>query len=204
MSASVVSPYMFQSYTWPSSGDVPCTVLLSALLLHHNFTWVCGRTFYPCCCHVPYLLSVLLSCVPLCCWSCRTVRKKTDSREVHMTTIQIEDTATYPSKIVTKQQGGKQHCTRNIPWSWSSIWPKHVGWHNRRRHSNVLRSDCVLVCILKHSACVGFLNNVRLCRLKYVMKISVLSFAWLQNVDAWKWSRNGWGGIRKTNAISGS
>jgi hypothetical protein len=32
---------------------------------------------------------------------------KTDSREVHMTTTQIEDTATYPSKIVTKQQGGK-------------------------------------------------------------------------------------------------
>jgi len=32
---------------------------------------------------------------------------KTDSREVHMTTAQIEDTATYPSTIVTKQQGGK-------------------------------------------------------------------------------------------------
>ena len=44
-----------------------------------------------------------------------TVHNKTDSREVHMTTTQIEDTATYPSKIVTKQQGGKQHCTRNIP-----------------------------------------------------------------------------------------
>jgi hypothetical protein len=27
----------------------------------------------------------------------------------------IEDTATYPSKIVTKQQGKQQHCTRNIP-----------------------------------------------------------------------------------------
>jgi hypothetical protein len=27
---------------------------------------------------------------------------KTDSREVHMTTTQIEDTATYPSKIVTE------------------------------------------------------------------------------------------------------
>jgi len=27
---------------------------------------------------------------------------------------------------VTKQQGGKQHCTRNIPWRWSSVWPKHV------------------------------------------------------------------------------
>ena len=37
------------------------------------------------------------------------------SREVYMTTAKIEDTATYPSKIVTKQQGRKQHCTRNIP-----------------------------------------------------------------------------------------
>jgi hypothetical protein len=35
------------------------------------------------------------------------VYKKTDSREVHMTTTQIEDTATYPSKIVMKQQGGR-------------------------------------------------------------------------------------------------
>jgi len=37
-----------------------------------------------------------------------------------MTTAQI-DMATYPSKIMTKQQGSKQHCTRNIPWRWSSI-----------------------------------------------------------------------------------
>jgi len=58
MSASVMSPYMFWSYTWPSSGDVPCAMLLSALLLRHNFTWVCGR------------ISVLLSCIPLCCRSC--------------------------------------------------------------------------------------------------------------------------------------
>jgi hypothetical protein len=43
------------------------------------------------------------------------VYNKTDSKEVHMITAQIEDTATYLSKIVTKQQGGKQHCTRNIP-----------------------------------------------------------------------------------------
>jgi len=49
---------MFRSYTWPSSGDVPCTMLLSALLLRHNFTWVCGRIFYLCCCHVLQ-----------CCWS---------------------------------------------------------------------------------------------------------------------------------------
>ena len=48
---------MFRSYTWPSSGDVPCTMLLSALLLRHNFTWVCGRIFYLCCCHV-YLSAV--------------------------------------------------------------------------------------------------------------------------------------------------
>ena len=89
-----------------------------------------------------------------------TVHNKTDSREVHMTTTQIEDMATYPTKIVTKQQGGKQHCTRNIPWRWSGVWPKHEGWHNRRRHSNVLKSDCVLMCILKHSAWAGFLNNV--------------------------------------------
>jgi hypothetical protein len=52
MSASVVSPNMFRSYTWPSSGDVPCTMLLSALLLRHNFTRVCGCIFYLCCCHV--------------------------------------------------------------------------------------------------------------------------------------------------------
>jgi len=37
----------------------------------------------------------------------QTVHNKTDSREVYMTATQIEDTATYPSKIVTKQQGGK-------------------------------------------------------------------------------------------------
>jgi len=52
MSASVVSPCMFRSYTWPSSGDVPCTMLLSALLLRHYITWVCGRILYFCCCHV--------------------------------------------------------------------------------------------------------------------------------------------------------
>jgi len=140
MSASVVSPYMFRSYTWPSSGDVPCTMLLSALLLRHNFTWVCGR---------------------ICTQQDRCVHNKTDSREVNMTTTQIEDTDTYPSKIVTKQQGGKQHCTRNIPWRWSSVWPKHVGWHNRRKHSYVLKSDCVLTCILKHSAWAGGLNNLQ-------------------------------------------
>jgi len=39
---------------------------------------------------------------------------RTSSREVYMTMAQI-DMATYPSKIVTKQQGRKQHCTRNIP-----------------------------------------------------------------------------------------
>jgi len=97
-------------------------------------------------------------CVVVMCTSLLSVNK-TESREVHMTTPQIEDTATYPSKTVTKQQGRKQHCTRNIPWRWSSVWPKHVGWHNRRRHSNVLKSDCVSMCILKHSAWVGFLNN---------------------------------------------
>ena len=102
------------------------------------------------------LLSVLLCTV--------TVHNKTDSREVYMTATQMEDTATYPSKIVMKQQGGKQHCTRNIPWRWSSIWPKHVGWHNRCRHSNVLKSDCVLMCILKHSAWIGFLNNAWMVR----------------------------------------
>ena len=85
MSASLVSPYMFQSYTWPSSGNVPCRMLLSAC--------------------------------------------------------------------------GKQHCTRIIPWRWSSVWLKHVGWHNRCRHSNVLKSDGVLVYTLKHNAWVGFLNN---------------------------------------------
>jgi len=110
---------------------------------------------FPPCCFVTNLLgyvAVSSICVVVMC---------TDSREVHMTTTQTEDTATYPSKVVTKQQGGKQHCTRNVPWRWSSVWPKHVGWHNRCRHSNVLKSDCVLVCILKHSVWVGFLNNVR-------------------------------------------
>ena len=62
--------------------------------------------------------------------------------------------------FLVQEQGGKQHCTRNIPWRWSSVWPKHVGWHNRRKNSNVLKSDCVSMCILKHSAWVGFLNNV--------------------------------------------
>jgi hypothetical protein len=51
----------------------------------------------------PYLLSVLLSCMPICCRSC-CLLNKTNSREVHMTTTQREDTATYPSKTVTKQQ----------------------------------------------------------------------------------------------------
>ena len=139
MSASVVSPYMFRSYAWPSSGDVPCTMLLSALLLRHNFTCVCGSIFYLCCCHVQY--------------TSRPIAER------YMTTTQIEDMATYPSKIVMKQQGGKQHCTRNIPWRWSSVWPKHVGWHNRRRHSNVLKNGCVLMCILKHSAWVGFFKQ---------------------------------------------
>ena len=54
------------------SGDVPCTMLLSALLLHHYFTWVCGLFFCLCCCHV--YLSAL--------------HNKTNSREVHMTTTQ--------------------------------------------------------------------------------------------------------------------
>jgi hypothetical protein len=111
MSASVVSPCMFRSHTWPSSGDVLCTMLLFALLLCHYFTWVC--------------------------------------------------------KIVTKQQSGKQYCTRNIPWRWSSMWPKHAAWHNRRRYSNILKSDCVLMCILKHSAWVGVLNNVVLKPFRY-------------------------------------
>ena len=141
MSVSVVSPYMFRSYTWPSSGDVACTMLLSALLLRHYFTWVCGRIFCLCCCHV-YISAVY-----------RQQRGTYDNNT-------DRNTATYPSKIVTKQQGTKQHCTRNIPWRWSSVWPKHVGWHNRCRHSNVLKSDCVLMCILKHSAWAGFLNRV--------------------------------------------
>ena len=115
---------------------------------------------FPPCCFVKILLgyvAVSSICVVVMCTSLLSVLLcKTDSREVHTTTTQIEDTATYPSKIVTKQQGGKQHCTRNIPWRWSSVWPKHVGCHNRRRHSNVLKSDGVLVCILKHSAWVVF------------------------------------------------
>jgi len=74
---------------------------------------------FPPCCFVTVLLGyvavssicvVVMLSVLLC-----TVPNKTDSREVHMTTTQLEDTATYPSKTVTKQQGRKQHCTRNIP-----------------------------------------------------------------------------------------
>jgi hypothetical protein len=105
---------------------------------------------FPPCCFVTILLgyvAVSSICVVVMC-TC-----------VHMTTTQIEDTATYPCKIVMKQQGGKQHCTRNIPWRWSSVWPKHVGWHNRCRHSNVLKSGCVLMCILKHSVWVGFFKQ---------------------------------------------
>jgi hypothetical protein len=79
------------------------------------------------CCFPPYsFVTILLGCVAvssICfvfmCTSLLSVlcviSYKTDSREVHMTTTQIEDTATHPSKIVTKEQGGKQHCTRNIP-----------------------------------------------------------------------------------------
>jgi hypothetical protein len=128
MSASVASPYMFRSYTWPSSGDVPCTMLLSALLFLG--TRVCGRIFA--------MQSVIVK---------------------HYI---AEYTATDPS--TQKQQDGKQHCKRNIPWKWSIIWPKHVGWHNRRRHSNALKSDCVLVCILKYSAWVGlFKQCIQVC-----------------------------------------
>ena len=74
---------------------------------------------FPPCCFVTVLLGyvavssicvVVMLSVLLC-----TVHNNTDSTEVHMTTTQIKDTATYSSKIVTKQQGGKQHCTRNIP-----------------------------------------------------------------------------------------
>ena len=104
------------------------------------------QCYFPPCCFVTILFGyvavssicvVVMSLLSVLLCTVYTVHNKTDSREVHMTTTQIEDTATYPSKIVTKQQGGKQHCTRNIPWRWSSVWPKHVGWHNRRRHSNV-------------------------------------------------------------------
>ena len=148
-------------------------MLLSALLLRHSFTWSCGRIYYLCCCHV-YLCAVGLVVshnktdnreVHMTTTQIEgtvqcTVHNKTDSREVHMTTTQIEDTVqcTVHNKTDSREV---QHCTRNIPWIWSSVWPKHVWWHNRRRHSNVLKSDCVLVCILKHSAWAGFLNNVR-------------------------------------------
>jgi hypothetical protein len=74
---------------------------------------------FPPCCFITVLLgyvAVSSICVVVMCTSLLSVlHNKTNSREVHMTTTQIEDTATYPSKIVTKQQGGKQHCTRNIP-----------------------------------------------------------------------------------------
>jgi hypothetical protein len=78
---------------------------------------------FPPCCFVTILLGyVVVSsiCVVVMCTSLLVVivHNKTESREVHMTTTQTEDTATYPSKNVTKQQGGKQHCTRNIPWRW--------------------------------------------------------------------------------------
>jgi hypothetical protein len=98
----------------------------------------------PPCCFVTILLEcvavicVLLSCVPFCCRSC-SVHNKTNSREVHMTTTQIENTATYSSRILTKQQVREKHCKRNIPWRRSSVWAKRVGWHNRRSHSNVLK-----------------------------------------------------------------
>jgi len=78
---------------------------------------------FPPCCFVTILLgyvTVSSICVVVMCTSLLSVllcthythihyiiHSKTDSREVHMTTTQIEDTVTYPSKIVTKQQGGK-------------------------------------------------------------------------------------------------
>ena len=100
-----------------------CCVTLHASVIHLTIFWVCTlheatfRRVASSRCYLgmwPYVLSVLLSCVPLCCRSC-CVPNKTDSREVYTTTTQIEDTATYPSNIVTKQQGGKQHRTRYIP-----------------------------------------------------------------------------------------
>jgi len=69
--------------------------------------------YFPPCCFVTILLGyVALSsiCVVVMCTSLLSVllcTVKTDSREVYMTTTQIEDTATYPGEIVTKQQGGK-------------------------------------------------------------------------------------------------
>jgi hypothetical protein len=49
-------PICFGLILDPSSGDVPCTMLRSALLLRHNFTWVCGRIF----CVVVMYTSLLL------------------------------------------------------------------------------------------------------------------------------------------------
>ena len=73
-----------------------------------------------------------------------------------------------------KQQGGNQHCTRNIPWRWSSVWPKYVGWHNRRRHSNVLKSDCVLTMYdnnmhVERIKILHFLLHIKLAPLKYII-----------------------------------
>ena len=70
--------------------------------------------FLPCC-----LVTILLGYVAI---SICAIVMYTSLLEVllYMTTAQI-DMATYPSKIMTKQQGSKQHCTRNIPWRWSSI-----------------------------------------------------------------------------------
>ena len=93
----------------------------------HTLDHLQGMFLVQCCFPPCYFVTMLLVyvavssiCVVVMYTSLRsvllcTVHIKTDRREVHMTTAQIEDTATYPSKIVTKQQGGKQHCTRNIP-----------------------------------------------------------------------------------------
>ena len=71
-------------------------MLLSAVLLRHDVTWVCGRIFYLCC------RRVYRSAVGLVVYTTRLTAER-----YNLTTTQTEDTATYPSNIVTKQQGGK-------------------------------------------------------------------------------------------------
>jgi hypothetical protein len=66
-----------------------------------------GMFLVQCCFPSCFFVTILLGYTSLLSVLLCTVHNKNHHREVYMTTTQIEDTATYPSKIVTKKQDGK-------------------------------------------------------------------------------------------------
>ena len=93
MSVSVVLPYMFQSLSLTILRG--CSCCNATLRLVVFVTTLSGHVAVLSICVVVMFTSLLP--VLLC-----TVHNKTGSREVNMTTIQIESTATCPDKVVTK------------------------------------------------------------------------------------------------------